>query len=691
MRVSLRIASKLSLALLAFALPLAFTLFAIVSEQNIAIHFARQEVTGTRDLGAIAPVQARFAGAALGAGQPDGAEAALALNAGPGGLDIGTQQAALRDTLAAAGHTAAANDAIRARLRDLIARIGDRSNLILDNVLDTYYLTDVVLNRLPDILDRVADLTASAADLKTGADRRAQYLIGLGALLSGLDGMDSSLQSAEQADGGRAIAQALGPRYQALRARLTPFAAALKNGTATAGQARAVLDETLGFSQAAARELEGLLQARVDALQAKKLRIVGLAAIFFILAVMLTLLVTRRSVTGPLGLMTQAMSRLAAGDLAAEIPGLGRGDELGAIAGALQVFKTGAIRARALEREATETAARRAEEDAAIRRAAEEGAAAEAARLVVTTVGRGIGRLSRGDLSELLATALPPAYEPLRIDLNAATEQLQTLVRAIVSSAAAVSTGTEELAQASDNLSRRTEQQAASLEETAAALNQITAQLDTSADGAKEARALVATVKAEVEHSGAVVQQAVAAMTEIEGSAREIGNIIGVIDEIAFQTNLLALNAGVEAARAGDAGRGFAVVASEVRALAQRSADAAREIKALIGSSSRHVETGVKLVSESGSALTRIIGRIDGINAVVGSMANAVHEQSTAMGEVNTAIGQMDRTTQQNAAMVEESTAAVHALTRVARELSATAGVFQLPSEAPRPRLRAAG
>jgi methyl-accepting chemotaxis protein len=266
------------------------------------------------------------------------------------------------------------------------------------------------------------------------------------------------------------------------------------------------------------------------------------------------------------------------------------------------------------------------------------------------------------------------------------------MIRQIVTNTNSLCTGTDELAAASDDLSRRTERQAASLEQTAAALDAMTARLETSAGGAKAACALVATAKTDAQQSGGIVQQAVAAMEGIDASARQIGQIIGVIDEIAFQTNLLALNAGVEAARAGDAGRGFAVVASEVRALAQRSADAAREIKGLIVSSSRQVEVGVKLVSESGTALSRIIAHIDSINEVVGGIASSAHEQSTALAEINSAIRHMDSMTQQNAAMVEESSAAVHALTQVAHELSTTTAQFHLRSvpAGPRPAIRAA-
>jgi methyl-accepting chemotaxis protein len=248
-----------------------------------------------------------------------------------------------------------------------------------------------------------------------------------------------------------------------------------------------------------------------------------------------------------------------------------------------------------------------------------------------------------------------------------------------------VRSGAGEITQASDDLSRRTEQQAASLEETAAALDQITATVRKTAENANAARDVVTTAKSDAERSGVVVRETVAAMTGIENSSKQIGNIIGVIDEIAFQTNLLALNAGVEAARAGDAGRGFAVVATEVRALAQRSADAAKEIKTLISASGTQVATGVKLVGETGIALGRIVEQVEQLNGLVRDIAGSAQEQATGLAEVNSAVNQMDQVTQQNAAMVEQSTAASHSLASEAEALGQLVGQFQIGGQAGTP------
>ncbi len=296
----------------------------------------------------------------------------------------------------------------------------------------------------------------------------------------------------------------------------------------------------------------------------------------------------------------------------------------------------------------------------------------------VTEIGDALTALAEGNLERRIDQAFTPELDKLRTDFNQAVNKLQEAMQAIASNTQGVRSGASQITQASDDLSRRTEQQAASLEQTAAALDQITVTVRKTAEGAVGARKVVADAKQDAERSGQTVREAVEAMNGIEKSSKEISNIIGVIDEIAFQTNLLALNAGVEAARAGDAGRGFAVVASEVRALAQRSADAAKEIKTLISASGRQVETGVKLVGETGQSLTRIIDRVSELNGVVGEIAASAQDQATSLHEVNAAINQMDQTTQQNAAMVEQSTAASHSLAGEAEELSNLVGQFAI-------------
>jgi methyl-accepting chemotaxis protein len=309
------------------------------------------------------------------------------------------------------------------------------------------------------------------------------------------------------------------------------------------------------------------------------------------------------------------------------------------------------------------------------RKVVEDRAAASTAA-VMATLGDALKTLAAGTLTYRIGDVLPAEYAPLREDFNAAMVTLQGTMTSITASTQAVRSGAEEITQASDDLSRRTEQQAASLEETAAALDEITATVRKTAESAVEARKLVTDARTDAEHSGTVVHQTVAAMNGIEKSSKEIGNIIGVIDEIAFQTNLLALNAGIEAARAGDAGRGFAVVATEVRALAQRSAAAAKEIKTLIAASSTQVDSGVTLVGETGTALGRIVEQVAKLNVLIAEIAASAQEQASGLHQVNTAVNQMDQVTQQNAAMVEQSTAASHSLAAEAAELAQLTGKF---------------
>jgi methyl-accepting chemotaxis protein len=396
--------------------------------------------------------------------------------------------------------------------------------------------------------------------------------------------------------------------------------------------------------------------------------------------------VISRSISNPVKHMTGAMEKLASGDLASEIPALANKDEIGAMAKAVQVFKNNGLKLRDSEAEAARQRAGAEQE-----RAANEAARAEIQRqqeAVVASIAAGLERLSKGDLTNRLNQAFSAEYEKLRADFNATADSLQDALRTIAAATTGISTGSDQIASASDDLSRRTEQQAASLEETAAALNIITETVKTMAAGAAEAAKVVVTTRGAAETSGAIVQQAVEAMDKIKDSSNQISNIIGVIDEIAFQTNLLALNAGVEAARAGDAGRGFAVVASEVRALAQRSAEAAKEIKTLISASTKQVESGVVLVDKTGLALKDIIAKVAEMDALVRKISASSQEQATGIAEINTAVAQMDQVVQQNAAMVEESTAAAHALKNETLDLSTMVGKFQIETRSTRPAAR---
>ncbi|MDX2205354.1 MAG: methyl-accepting chemotaxis protein [Hyphomicrobiaceae bacterium] len=384
--------------------------------------------------------------------------------------------------------------------------------------------------------------------------------------------------------------------------------------------------------------------------------------------------VTSRAIAKPVRGMTAAMKRLAAGDLNVAVPAQDKNDEIGEMAKAVLVFRDAAVDKIRMEKEAEE-ARLRAEET---RKRAEQEAIARERAMVSGSVGKGMERLAAKDLTFRLVDDLPEAYIKLQSDFNHAVEQLEAAMLNVNACVGTINSGSREVSTAADDLSKRTEQQAASLEETAAALDEITATVKKAAEGTEHARKVVAVAKVDAEKTGDVVRRTVDAMGGIEKSAQQISQIIGVIDEIAFQTNLLALNAGVEAARAGEAGRGFAVVASEVRALAQRSADAAKEIKGLISTSSAQVAEGVELVAETGKALGRILEQVNDINQVVVDIAAGAQEQATGLTQVNTAINQMDQVTQQNAAMVEETTAAGHSLAQESNQLATLVAQFSV-------------
>jgi methyl-accepting chemotaxis protein len=374
--------------------------------------------------------------------------------------------------------------------------------------------------------------------------------------------------------------------------------------------------------------------------------------------------------------LEDAMTKIADGDLEREIGFTGRKDEIGKMAASLEVFRLNALNKIELEKDA-EKQKRQSEAERASNREVEISRANDMAQ-ATTGLAEGLKHLAAGDLTFKLYEPFAAEFETLRHDFNGAVAQLADTLRTVAEATGGIDTGSREVSASADDLSRRTEQQAASLEETAAALEQITVNVANASKRVDEAQGLAALANESAAQSGRVVSNAVDAMQKIEQSSDQISNIIGVIDEIAFQTNLLALNAGVEAARAGEAGKGFAVVAQEVRELAQRSAKAAKEIKELICNSSGEVRNGVKLVGETGEALKIIEGYIVRVNEHMNAIATSAREQSVSLVEVNTAVNQMDQVTQQNAAMVEETNAAGAALASESGRLRRIISQFQL-------------
>ncbi|ARQ08834.1 methyl-accepting chemotaxis protein [Rhizobium etli] len=406
--------------------------------------------------------------------------------------------------------------------------------------------------------------------------------------------------------------------------------------------------------------------------------VLGIGAVVMLLVGVLAFCAIRLSVK-PLQALTASVHSISSGDLDGAIPCLEKKNEFGEIGRALSLFRDSARARRDLE---TEAAEQRALSDAErARNDADKRSLDSQIDFAVNQLAAGLGRLSQGDVSQTIGTPFVGRLEQLRVDFNASLLRLQDTLSGIRDSASTIQRNSGAVSASADELSKRTEAQAANLEETAAAVEEITVTVRSSAERAREANNVVAATKKTADNSGTVVGDAVAAMQRIEGASQRIEQIIEVIDDIAFQTNLLALNAGIEAARAGEAGKGFAVVAQEVRELAQRSADAAREIKSLIETSSREVTAGSELVQRTGSVLASISQEIIAISGHVETIATASRDQSAALQEVNGSVNAMDQMTQKNASMVAETTQASRLLASEADTLMALIERFRLGAE----------
>ncbi|MCZ7462749.1 methyl-accepting chemotaxis protein [Rhizobium rhizogenes] len=465
-------------------------------------------------------------------------------------------------------------------------------------------------------------------------------------------------------------------------------------------------------------DIDAVVQNDIAELEAVKAGIDGFVTTTFWLVIIVTgsgilagaafgLYIGARQLSAPIRRVSEVMNAVADGNLDADVPYLGQNDEIGEMAAAVEVFKKNGREVRRMNAQETAMRAKSDDLQAGMAIVVDAAAGGDFSRRInkdygdenlnrfaatinalltgvdngVSETSRVIEGLARGDLTEKMDGEFRGVFAELQANVNETLSKLRETMHEVRSSTEGISGNANELRSAADDLSKRTEQQAAALEETSAALDEITAVVRNSTDRAQEASTMVAETKQKTEESANVVRDAVSAMDRIEHASREISQIINVIDEIAFQTNLLALNAGVEAARAGEAGKGFAVVAQEVRELAQRSATAAKDIKALITKSGQEVGRGVSLVQKTGSALNEIETRVLAINDHIHSIATAAREQSTGLHEVNTAINQMDQVTQRNAAMVEETSAATHKLSNEAGHLVTLVSRFKVGAE----------
>ncbi len=365
----------------------------------------------------------------------------------------------------------------------------------------------------------------------------------------------------------------------------------------------------------------------------------------------------RRIVSTPLQELGAVIDGIAEGDYSKQEQHLSRGDEVGRIARNVENLRQQLSDASAL--------------------VAQREAAQHHQKEVVDTLNRALKQMSDGDLTHAITEPFNEEYETLRRHFNSTRATMVSIIDSVIESSERIRSSAEQISVSSGDLSQRTESQAATLEETAAAMEQLNTSVRSAAEVARQVEGVMDEARATAQESGKVVSETVNAMSKIEASSTKISQILTVIDDIAFQTNLLALNAGVEAARAGEAGRGFAVVASEVRALAQRSADAAQEIKHLISESTEQVGEGVRLVGRTGEELEKLIGRVGNISSRVSGIAIGAEEQATTLNEINIGVSQLDQVTQHNAAMVEETTAASQVLRNDATQLARVVAVFK--------------
>ncbi len=600
--------------------------------------------------------------------------------------------------------------------------IGDRSNLLKNQLIVSRNLVDAKASlRGMQIGVRDLRLAASPEDVAKAVD----YLSARHhSVVSFLDEANAQLKSQADRDRVQSL-KALSESYFAMAGDLVDILKTRLQGkdNSVAGQAKlAELQAKLQTISDQAAKLfdDGVNAAKKAADQADEdansaANLVLLLNLGIGLLAIMVLIVSAaygsKAIARPISGLTSSMDDLAHGNLDARVPYVSRHDEIGAMARAVEVFKQNGIKVRDLNAQEAALQAKSADLQVSIGAVVSAAVAGNFTQRITTAYDnpdldrfatsvnglvasvdtsiaetrRVVAALADGDLTETMRGEFQGAFGELRDNVNATMTNLHSVLGEVSGAIDTINSNAGEMRIASDSLSKRTEQQAASLEETSSALEEITVAVKNSTARALEASHMVDEARKSTEQSSSVVREAVAAMGRIEQASGEIGQIINVIDEIAFQTNLLALNAGVEAARAGDAGKGFAVVAQEVRELAQRSANAAKDIKTLINRSSEEVSAGVKLVTATGSALAAIESHVVKVNEHVHSISTAAREQSTGLSEVSIAVNQMDQATQQNAAMVEESTAATSGLADQVTMLRELVARFKLePATAPR-------
>ncbi len=558
-----------------FIVPLALLSYFYIKQNTDNVVFTKVERVGVDYLPALQSAFLRTTSTRDHASNDAGAPASLE---GPDALSLGVaDRAKAADTALASAPPGSELSDLTAKVGDLISAMNDSSNLSLDPDLDAYYLQDALINQVDTLLvnaqllhEVIANETGRPLSVKARlaiAADEANFVTAAGAFASDVKKASSADQTGEFSAKLSGAIGAISSANAALAA-----AADANDVAATEASAKTLHAAVAEFVPAGDAILDKMLVKRIDGIYGTLTWEMAIVAALFALGGVFALF-TARSIIRPVRALSAAMDTMSSGNLSVEVPGHARRDEIGAMAASVEKFRGNLFEA--------------------------ERAATARMELIVGSIGAGLAAMAGGDFTVRVTADLAGPLAKLKDDFNAAVSRLGDAIRGVLSATTSISTGAGEISRASDDLSRRTEQQAASLEQTAAALEEITATVKKTAANAIDASRGVEAAKSAAESGGQIVNATVEAMGQIDRSSRRMSDIIGVIDEIAFQTNLLALNAGVEAARAGAAGAGFAVVASEVRALAQRSGEASREIKSLIKGSGELVASGVALVGQS--------------------------------------------------------------------------------------------